>query len=208
MTDLAVQVLAGIIVAALSGVAGFLIRRAADQRQWVLPGGRPAEKESYLHLNGTWHLYWISFDPFNGRDPIWFQGTQKLQINKNRVTGTTELINHPLGSLHFILKGEVRAGRMIITDVCVEDETEFATVVYSNVRFHTQLFGIWTGLDNKLRPIAAPALLSREERNVDELNKLLAGSPLLLVAVNPRKVLAASWTSTIGKDKSQDKTQI
>lgn len=183
MNEVLVQVIGGIIVAVISAVVGFLIKSKFFQHKFILPVvQQQREKESYKHLNGKWHLYWLSYVPSNPSDPFWMHGLQELQVDRNFVTGTTQFVGHPVLSLHSNLQGEIRAGRMIILDVCVEDETEFASVIYPNLRSNTLLVGIWNGLDNLLRPSAAPTILSRDELSEEELNGILRHT---LISITP-----------------------
>ncbi len=72
---------------------------------------------------------------------------------------------------------------MIITDTCVEDESDYVSVFYPNLRSPVLLIGIWTGLNNLLRPTAAPAILSRKEMSADDLNTTLKSSDLSLIPI-------------------------
>ena len=116
------------------------------------------------------------------------QGLQELHIDRNFVTGTTQFVGHPVLSLHSNLQGEIRAGKMIILDICIEDKTEFASVIYPNLRSSTLLVGIWNGLDNLLRPIAAPTILSREELSDEELNDVLKHASISIIPPGEYKV--------------------
>jgi len=189
MNEILIQVIGGIIVVAISGVVGFLIKSKFFQHKFILPAiKQEGEKENYKHLNGKWHLYWLSYAPSNLSEPFWMQGLQELHIDKNFVTGTTQFVGHPVLSLHSNLQGEIRAGKMIILDVCIEDKTEFASVIYPNLRSSTLLVGIWNGLDNLLRPIAAPTILSREELSDEELNDVLKHASISIIPPGEYKV--------------------
>jgi hypothetical protein len=179
---LVIQIAAGVVVAILSGSGGYLIRKSLVKETKVLPEAPNLieETSSYVHLNGNWHFYWISYQSSNNTEPHWFHGTQIFQISKNRVEG---LGVHD-DDRHYKLQGEIRNGRMITTDTSLEDETDFATVFYPNLRSNTCLVGIWTGFDHLLRPISAPVILCKKEMSKDELNSALKDSILMLVSID------------------------
>lgn len=189
MDDLTIQIVGGLVVVVISGSSGYLSRKFFFNDDRILPKmGSNVEIKNYSHLNGRWHLYWVSYNPPNPSEPVWFKGIQFFNINKNMVTGTTEHVEHPIRDLHYKMKGEIRAGRMIFTDTCMEDETDYATILIPNLRSMNQLVGIWTGLDNLLRPIAAPCVFSRKELNASELNMAIKDSPMSLVPIANYKV--------------------
>lgn len=182
MGDLGANIIAGMTVAIVSGIGGFVLKQVYFEGAFVLPKARRyVEKGSYSHLSGTWHLYWLSHGTSQG-EIRWMHGIQELQVTKNKVLGSTEFIDHPFGSLHFTLRGEIRAGRMLITDQCLEDETEFAVVMYPNLRNARVLVGVWAGLDNRLSPTAAPVVLSRDEMSAGALNETVRTSTVSVIA--------------------------
>jgi len=188
MSELDIQVLAGLVVVLTAGAAGFLLRiRFPSHDQILLGPSHHIDTNSYSHLDGSWHFYWISYGPSDGLQPIWLHGTQELQVQKHIVKGTAQHVNYPVDDLHYLLTGEIRFGRMIITDTSLEDESDYASVFFSNLRSKTLLIGIWTGLDNLLRPISAPAILSRKEMSSNELNDALRTSLLILVPIDQCK---------------------
>ena len=110
-------------------------------------------------------------------------GLQELKVEKNLVQGKTEFVGHPALTTSSILRGEIRSGKMIILDLYSGDETEFASNIYPNLRSSKYLVGIWNGLDNLLRPIAAPCILIRDEADADKLNKALKDSAMSLIPI-------------------------
>ena len=150
MEQLTVEVIAGLVVAILSAIGGFLLRSKSAQDNWVLPrASRHVEKQSYTHLNGKWHLFWLSYHPEDNKKPFWFHAVQGLTVDGSRVQGGTKFdAASPMPGLNSKIQGEIRAGTIIMTDTCVEDETEFASVIYPNLRSRELLVGAWSGLDN------------------------------------------------------------
>jgi len=179
-------IIAGIVVAILSGIGGFLIRQKFYPEHQILPRKpKKREIEGYSHLNGEWHLYFLTRDAYVGDEPIWIHGLQELQvIHNNQVVGSTKIIDHPSSELHYEVHGEIRYGRMIITDNCIQDETEFASVILPNLRSATLLQGIWTGFDNNVHLISAPVILSRSEMTEDELNEAITKTTISLVPMS------------------------
>jgi hypothetical protein len=187
MDPLTGDVVAGIIVAIMSGIGGFLVKSRffSENVVRILPKAiKHVEKQNYGHLQGKWYLYWLSYDPKNSAKPVWLRGIQEIKVDQLSIRGTTELVDHPVNNMRFIVQGEIRGGRMINTDLWIEDETEFAVVVYFNLRPRDTLVGIWTGVDNLLRPIAAPAILSRNELDAKDLNEILLNTDLVFMNVD------------------------
>lgn len=180
MNDLWIQISAGLIVALVSGIVGYVIRQRFFQEIRILPTGSHAlEKADYSHLSGTWHLYYLTRMPIDP-DPIWIHGIQELKVKKNKVEGATRMTDHPSNELRYKVHGEIRQGRMINTDYSLQDETEFASLIYTNL-LKSHLVGIWMGFDGFNHQIAAPAVLSRTEKSVQELNELISTSTATLI---------------------------
>src|SRR5882672_9408450 len=112
MSGLLLQIIAGIIVALVSGITGFIVKKRFFNEFFLLPkADHYIETGSYSHLNGDWHLYWLSYSHSNNSVPLWMHGRQRLKIKKARVEGSSEFVDHVYKHLHFKLQGEIRAGR-------------------------------------------------------------------------------------------------
>jgi hypothetical protein len=180
MNDLWIQVSAGLVVALVSGIVGYVIRQRYFQEIRILPtGSHVIERADYSYLSGSWHLYYLTRMPIDP-DPIWIHGIQELKVKKNKVEGTTCMSDHPSNELRYKVHGEIRQGRMINTDYSLQDETEFASLIYTNL-LKSDLVGIWTGFDGFNHQIAAPAVLSRTEKSVEELTDLIYTSTATLI---------------------------
>lgn len=184
MNELFIQIVAGILVIAISAGVGFLIRKLSENNIGILPKARHfVEKQSYTRLSGKWHLYWIDFNPSIGEQPVWMHGLEEIEVfQNNAVKGFVRLVDHPLGHVSYNTQGEIRAGKMMLTDTRVEDETCMASTYFPNLRTE-HLAGIWIGQDDNLRPISAPVILSRNEMSIDELNDTLRQTPLVLIPI-------------------------
>lgn len=186
MGDITGEIIAGLIVAAVVGISGIYLKRYFDPDEGILPGHyKRKEKIDYSRLSGKWHLYYITQYPYLHPTPIWLHGIQELKIKGRYIDGATTIPDHPETNISYRLHGEIRGGKMIIADYCVQDETEFATMIYPDL-MKPNLVGIWTGLDGYNHLVAAPTILSRNEKSPKELNQILHQSIFhLLVADNP-----------------------
>jgi hypothetical protein len=204
MNDLWIQVSAGLVVALISGVIGYIVRRDFFQDVRILPIiSRTSEKANYSHLGGTWHLYYVTRMPIDP-DPIWIHGIQELRVNKNKVEGTTRMADHPSNELRYRVHGEIRQGRMIKTDYSLQDETEFASLIYTDL-LKSDLVGIWTGFDGFNHQIAAPVVLSRNEKSVNELNQLLKTSTATLIPMSRSSTKMYVQGKVVNVEKRIDK---
>ena len=191
MVEILIQVIAGITIILLSGSVGLLVRNNFFRQIRVLPrGSGKADKRSYSHLNGDWHLYFVTRGASTKDEPFWVHGHTNIQVRRNnQVTGKTHIFDHPVSDLDYRLQGEIRFGRMILTDTCLQDETEYATLLFTNLRSSNVLIGIWTGFDNDVHAIAAPSVMSRDELSRDQLNEMIRKSTMSLVQCGPDYLL-------------------
>ncbi len=183
MNDLTIQIIAGLVVAAIGAVVGFYFKQFYGSSEGVLPGRyRAKEKIDYSRLNGTWHLYYVTQYPYLLPTPLWVHGIQEIEVNGHIVHGRTLVPDHPDTQTSYHLHGEIRGGKMLLADYCLQDETEFATMIFHDLRKH-DLIGIWTGLDGFNHLFAAPVVLSRVERSPLQLNEILKQSLFSLLPV-------------------------
>src|SRR5690349_4402215 len=125
MSELFIQIMAGLTVAITSGVGGFFLKKRFFPETILSDARINGENEGYIHLNGKWHFYWISNYPSKDPKTIWMEGNLELQIKKNKVEGTIEHL-HPDGGLIYKVQGEIRANRMILIDVCTVNDTDYS----------------------------------------------------------------------------------
>jgi hypothetical protein len=182
MNELTIQVVAGLIVASVAAFVGYFVRKRSEDKS-IIPGKAPkSSKKQYERLRGRWQIYYLTRHLNVSLKPFWIHGHQDIKIDDyGHVSGNTHLVEHPLGELRYEAVGDVRGGRMIINDNSVNDETEFASFSFHDLRPEC-LVGIWTGLDNQRHLIAAPVVLSRNKLSASELNKMMKGQPLCLVS--------------------------
>lgn len=135
---------------------------------------------SYERLSGTWYLYWLSFIP-KCPDPVWLHGICDFQIRGKYALGKVKLINHPAGNVQFIQKGEFRNGKLVLADASVENNDEFATIIYSNIANNDCAVGIWNGFDNLGFPVAAPNIMSRKQLPLETLNRIASQASIKFI---------------------------
>ncbi len=136
--------------------------------------------DRYKKLSGTWYLYWLSYTP-TSQDPVWMHGVCEFKVKGKYALGKVALINHPAGNVHFVQKGEFRNGNLILADACVENNDEFASIIYSNIENNECVVGIWNGFDNLGIPVAGPNIMSREQLSLDAINKMVSQGNLRLI---------------------------
>ncbi|MDK2980885.1 MAG: hypothetical protein PWQ55_1232 [Chloroflexota bacterium] len=183
MNDLWIQIIAGLVVALISGFLGFLIKERIINQSNILPGKSVKDRLDYSNLDGNWHLYYFTRYPYLDSSPFCIHASQKIEIyQKNKVRGETYMPDHPSFNLKYIVQGEIRHGKMIVTDYCIHDETEFASIIYPDL-IRPDLVGIWTGFDGENKLISAPVIMSRVERNQKELKNILLSVPINLISI-------------------------
>ena len=176
-----VGVVVGVVVTIIIGGLTFFGKWWLDLDNDVLPSGsRREDRVDYSHLSGKWYLYYLTRYPHLHPSPIWIHAVQELKITKNKVEGSTRMVDHPSAELSYRVHGEVRQGRMILTDYCIQDEIEFASVIIPHL-LKADLVGVWTGFDGQDHLIAAPVIMSKVARSVNELNGILNASTMSLV---------------------------
>lgn len=182
MDKLLIQVLGGVIVAILSGTAALLIRRWTRPDEFVLPNSeRRANRENYSHIRGRWHYYFVSWYSAIAPDPFWIHGEQHLEVKgRGRVHGHAVLTDHPVGRLEYDVQGEVQHGKLILTDTCNTDVTDFASVIFPDIKHNDILVGIGCFFDNDGRLTAAPVVLSRGALDAARLNRASASARIHL----------------------------
>lgn len=175
MTDLFALLISGTVASVVGAVSGayFHKRVFADLR--VLPGhAENKAKQNYSHLGGTWHEYHLTMDVTLSEEPLWAQKKYDLIIKRGIfIKGNCLNVAHPTANLNYDIRGEVRAGRMVITEYCRQDQTEFVCSIYPNLLSGSLLVGIWNGFDFARQPIAAPSILSRDELEISSLSNIL-----------------------------------
>jgi hypothetical protein len=139
---------------------------------------RPPPKQANLQLAGKWFEYHVTRDTSLDSQLFWSGGEVQLTINKRFINGTFLLDRHPKSILNYDILGEVRSGRIIMTLNCVQDTSDFATVVFSNLLCKELLVGLVIGFDWQRKPFSGPIIFSKSELGLDDLNKTLHSEEL------------------------------
>lgn len=204
MDELTIQVIAGIIVGVLLSSGGFLIKKRFFFENFVLPKRRSKnETESYTHLNGEWYVYYLARNESFYPEPFWVHGILKLKIKGYQIEGSSHIRDYSITKLDYIIKGEIRHGKMILTDVCLQDETDFASMVFSKLWCTSILIGIWIGFDWQVQPTAAPIILSRNLLSEKDLNKTMMESGLNIESMGISKY--RNFYINIAESKTKEK---
>ncbi len=177
--DTIAGIVAAIIFASLTALIIFLRKKIREGKGIFPIKSKQREKEIYSHLNGSWLQHYLSY--LDKSTPCWLEGNQEVEVYDKFIQGTTTLSEHPRGPHRFALHGEIRDGKLIIIDSSTQDSSEFASIIFPDLRSREVLIGIWVGFDNNRNLIAAPVIWSKNPMEVDEMNKLIKSSPMNLV---------------------------
>lgn len=135
------------------------------------------EPNYYSQIGGDWHEYHLT----NGRKGlVWLCGGKcNLKIEKYHVKGNHELV-HPEGesNLDYKIVGEIRNGRLILTENCTKIPTEFFIAIYPNLLSHEKLIGIWAGFDWEQKIISGPMILSRKKIDKSKINEIIKNNKI------------------------------
>lgn len=102
--------------------------------------------------------------------PIWKHGLETLIVEGRSVRGKRSVDDDPLDACTYTIKGEIRNGKMILTDECDTDPNDFACIVYPNHR-PMQRVGIWVGPGTQVGIAAGPIVLTKAVMTEDSLNE-------------------------------------
>lgn len=126
------------------------------------------EPNYYTELEGKWHEYHLTR---GNKGLVWLCGGEcNLDMKGHHIKGSHTLI-HPEGQglLNYKIVGEIRNGKLILTENCTKTPTEFFTVIYPNLLSNEILVGIWTGFDWEQKGISGPMILSRKKINKKDM---------------------------------------
>jgi hypothetical protein len=179
MGSFAIGVLSSLAAAVLTAIAGFAFRKRLFREKQLLPiAPKETSSTSYTHLNGDWHVYYITQDPAVASGPYWRHGTERLAVDAYKVQGRSQVFDLHAGAIEAIVHGEIRHGTMILTDVCVQDESDFASVIYADLRSTRILVGMWIGFDGRKHPTAGPIILTRKTLKAEDLGSAVSASTI------------------------------
>lgn len=181
MEPVIIAAIIGAVATILSSVGTRLILRKYFPERYILPTRRRETDvvgEPYSNLAGTWYEYHLTRDQSLGQTPFWARHEEQLDIQEGQfVSGRSINLGHP-ARLQYSIKGEIRHGKMLLTYDCMQDPTEFVTIIYPDLLNRESLIGAWMGFDYQRNPAGGPIILSRQQRTTEELNQLLrSGQP-------------------------------
>lgn len=158
---------------------------------FILFKGR--KNKAYKSLLGKWHAYHITKDLSINDAIYWQEG--KVNIDKIdstlEVTATQSDLNE--SDNEYLMKGTVSKGRILLL---AENKNPHLrdgySVYFHNLQKNDIIIGYWMGENLDQNPTVAPYILSRDNKEAQELNKLaslnrinfLEHSPKLKVSIN------------------------
>lgn len=169
------SILTIIIASAIVGPAGYFLRTYLQDR-WLPGKSQTSERSAYSFINRDWFVYHFTSDQKVSTKPVLATSTIKLTLKRHMlVEGTEETQIPDHDPLHYNLRGEIRAGQLIITGVCVEDPSDAYVCLFPNL-IERKSVGISIGRDYKGSHYASPAVLSRKSLTESEVIQQIIGS--------------------------------
>jgi len=95
------------------------------------------------------------------------------------VVGTDEVVIENRSPLHYKLRGEIRAGQLFLTGICVEDPSDAYTCIFPNL-LNDVSPGVMIARDYARRLYASAALMSKRHMPHIEAEKNLRQSEVRL----------------------------
>ena len=118
--------------------------------------------------------------------PVLSMGEMALTLEKDLiVVGRDAVIemNHRR-ALHYQLRGEIRAGQLFLTGVCVEDPSDAYTCIFPNL-LDDETTGIMIARDYARYLYASPTLLTKKRLPEIEAERVLQRSDVRLYGPHP-----------------------
>lgn len=177
MVEVVVQVIAGLVVAACSGVSGYILRRNRPTPSRLIPSVDVPIGVSYSYLDGAWHFHYVSRHPSVNENQLWLHAHASLKVRGAEIEGLLEMPfdEHPSNNLKYRFYGEIREGRISLRATSLLDPADFFVIIFPNV-VKTELVGLWMGFDGENHLFAGPCTLLREEGEIRELTSLIRAS--------------------------------
>lgn len=167
-------VLGGLIVAAISGFAGFILKAQFASRELFLPVSPIAqESDAYGYINGTWHEYHFSYDPEFSNVPVLIHALFSLRVNKNLIViGNANIKFADRMELDYLLRGEIRSGILCFTMVCKNDPSSSVCSMYNNL-LNDRLRGMTVALNFEKKLYSTPSYMTKNELSEDQAKDIL-----------------------------------
>ncbi len=169
------SIISGLVVAAFSGVVGFLVKTRFFTNPQYLPrvSSREIPKRAYYFMSGEWHEYHFTFDPKIGSAEYLAHSVLQFAAQKNLViTGSVEVKADHRRPLRYRIRGQLSGGNLYYTGVCVDDPSDAYCAMYRNL-LDDQIAGVMVSWDYDRKPYASPVLLVKKELQQIEAEKLL-----------------------------------
>jgi hypothetical protein len=166
-----------VIAAAITGPAGYMIKTLLTRNRY-LPE-LAADRKAYSFINGDWFFYHFTCDPRESRRAILSVDKVSLGLEKNLiVVGSDEVMSHHR-ELHYKLRGEIRAGQLFLTGVCIEEPSDAYTCIFPNL-LNDESMGIMIARDYARKLYASAALITKSHLTDIEAEQMLQRSDVRL----------------------------
>ena len=170
-------ILAGLVVAAISGSFGFLINSRFFTKNRYLPQLKdPETTRPYSFFDGKWHEYHFTFDPKVDQAKAakcLVHAEATLSLERNLVVTGLSLVkaDHRRG-LQYAIRGQISSGNLYYTAICTDDPSDTYAAMFRNL-LDEDLQGTILGWDYSKTPYAGPLLLCKTELSPAEAEERL-----------------------------------
>jgi hypothetical protein len=173
------EIIVGLIVAAVSGVVGFIIKSRLFTKERYLPQLPTAEvKDAYAFVPGRWHEYYYTFDPCFDEPEHLSHAVMDIKLQKNMII-EGECVNevHHRRALKYGIRGQINSGQLYYTGICVDDPSDAYCAMFKNL-LDNRILGVITGWDYEKEAFVSPILLTKEKMDLNQVRELLGKSTL------------------------------
>ncbi|OLP18217.1 hypothetical protein BST81_11870 [Leptolyngbya sp. 'hensonii'] len=168
-------IVSGLVVAALSGAVGFLVKLRFFTNPQYLPtvSSHESLRKAYYFIPGEWHEYHFTYDPKIGKGEYLAHSVFRFSLQKNLVvTGSLEVKADHRRSLRYRIRGQISNGNFYYTGVCIDDPSDSFCSMFRNL-LDDQILGVTVGWDYSKESFVSPTLLVKKELQQAEAENLL-----------------------------------
>jgi hypothetical protein len=179
-------IIAGLVVASISGGVGFIIKSKLFSSSQYLPKIPLKGKRGYDFIESIWHEYHFTFEPKHKDKKRWLAHAEiQFEIdNKLVVDGIGKFPTEQRKELNYVYRGQVNSGNLYYTAVCTDDPDDAYCALFRNIN-DDLLFGVINGLDYSKQPFASPLILSKKPLRDEQVVEMLENSDVKFFAGIP-----------------------
>ena len=165
---------AGLLISAISGVGGYLIKTKMTSDSTYLPElSYNKHGKHYQFIGGRWHEYHFTHEPKRPEERWLAHAQIDFEIGDREVVDGKGLFpTEHRRILHYAYRGQVNSGNLYYTAVCTDDPDDVYCVLCRNIN-DDLVYGVIAGLDYSKRLFASPLVLSKTELDAAELVNIL-----------------------------------